>query len=196
MLRSRHRSETPNFMFVSCRRTRAINVCSICLPQSSSPWSVASRAAAHVPLPRITMSKSAIRAEFSFRSRWNTARKKCPRSGVGAGYMRGHPPSQTPKSKYFQGLWVVKGLANKAILCGAARFRAPLSVGRATACPHNRRGPQKNAKARISMLSRGGAAGGEVGSSNEVWALKRERPSLDESYTLKTSASSRCMRGK
>src|SRR5215467_6976891 len=34
-----------------------------------------------------------------------------PRNGVGAGYMRAISPSQTPKSKYFQGLWIVKGLA-------------------------------------------------------------------------------------
>ncbi len=35
----------------------------------------------------------------------------------------------------------------------------------------NTRPPQKNAKARISMLSRGFASGGLVGSSNAVWAV-------------------------
>ena len=40
---------------------------------------------------------------------------------------------------------------------------------------------QKNASVRISMLSRGLASGGEVGSSNAVWAVQRARPSLSES---------------
>ena len=40
---------------------------------------------------------------------------------------------------------------------------------------------QKNASVRISMLSRGRALGGEVGSSNAVWAVQRARPSLSES---------------
>src|SRR5262249_29613960 len=55
---------------------------------------------------------------------------------------------------------------------------------------------QKNARVLISMLSRGLALGGEVGSSNAVWAVQRARPSLSESYTLNTRASSRRMRGK
>ena len=40
---------------------------------------------------------------------------------------------------------------------------------------------QKNASVRISMLSRGRALGGEVGSSNAVCAVQRARPSLSES---------------
>ena len=54
---------------------------------------------------------------------------------------------------------------------------------------------QKNASVRISMLSRGRALGGEVGSSKAVCAVQRARPSLSESYTLNTIASSRRMRG-
>ena len=42
-------------------------------------------------------------------------------------------------------------------------------------------GAQKNASVRISMLSRGRALGGEVGSSKAVWAVQRARPSFDES---------------
>src|SRR6266404_6296320 len=49
---------------------------------------------------------------------------------------------------------------------------------------------QKNASVRISMLSRGRAWGGVVGSSKAVWAVNRARPSFRESYTLKTNASS------
>ncbi len=45
---------------------------------------------------------------------------------------------------------------------------------------------QKNAMVRISMLSRGRACGGVVGSSNAVCAVQRARPSLSESNTLKT----------
>ena len=41
------------------------------------------------------------------------------------------------------------------------------------------------------MLCRGGAPGGVAGSSNEVCGVKRARPSVAESNTLKTSASSR-----
>jgi hypothetical protein len=40
---------------------------------------------------------------------------------------------------------------------------------------------QKNASARISMLSRGRATDGELGSSNAVWAVQRARPSLSDS---------------
>ena len=43
------------------------------------------------------------------------------------------------------------------------------------------RGAQKNASVRISMLSRGRALGGEVGSSKAVWADQRARPSFSES---------------
>jgi len=54
----------------------------------------------------------------------------------------------------------------------------------------------KNAKARTSMLCLGGAFGGEVGSSNDVWGVNRARPSFSESKTLKTNASSRRISGK
>jgi len=40
---------------------------------------------------------------------------------------------------------------------------------------------QKNANVRISMLSRGRALGGEVGSLKAVCAVQRARPSLSES---------------
>src|SRR5687767_8388378 len=40
---------------------------------------------------------------------------------------------------------------------------------------------QKNAKARTSMLCRGGAPGGEAGSLKEVCGVKRARPSFIES---------------
>ena len=39
----------------------------------------------------------------------------------------------------------------------------------------------KNTRVRISMLSRGGALAGTVGSSKAVWAVKRARPSSLES---------------
>src|SRR5262249_23648636 len=55
---------------------------------------------------------------------------------------------------------------------------------------------QKNANVRISMLSRGRACGGEVGSSNAVCALQRARPSFIESNTLNTSASLRSLRAR
>ena len=54
---------------------------------------------------------------------------------------------------------------------------------------------QKNASVRISMLSRGRALGGEVGSSKAVCADQRARPSFAELNTLNTIASSRRMRG-
>src|SRR6185369_244336 len=54
----------------------------------------------------------------------------------------------------------------------------------------------KNASVRTSMLWRGGAPGGVLGSSNDVCGVKRARPSLAESYTLKTIASSRRISGK
>jgi len=40
---------------------------------------------------------------------------------------------------------------------------------------------QNSARVRISMLSRGRASGGEVGSSKAVWAVQRATPSLRES---------------
>ena len=55
---------------------------------------------------------------------------------------------------------------------------------------------QKKARVRISMLSRGGASGGLVGSSKAVCAVQRARPSLAESKVLNTIASCRCMLGK
>src|SRR5262249_58192012 len=86
---------------------------------------------------------------------------------------------------------------------GARRLSKSSTVAawlRATRRPPRVRSPsrpfQKNASVRISMLSRGRALGDEVGSSNAVWAVQRARPSLSESKTLNTSASSRRMRGK
>ncbi len=55
---------------------------------------------------------------------------------------------------------------------------------------------QKKAMVRISMLSRGAAFGGLFGSANAECAVNRERPSVAESNTLNTIASSRAMRGK
>jgi elongation factor P len=74
---------------------------------------------------------------------------------------------------------------------------ALLSNGVRTMVPTARPGmtPQKNASVRISMLSRGRALGGEVGSSKAVCAVQRARPSLSASKTLNTIASSRRMRG-
>ena len=54
----------------------------------------------------------------------------------------------------------------------------------------------KKAQALASMLCRGGAPGGVVGSSIAVCAVKRARPSFSESKTVNTSASSRRIRGK
>jgi hypothetical protein len=45
----------------------------------------------------------------------------------------------------------------------------------------SRPGLQKNASVRISMLSRGSALGGEVGSRKAVWAVHRAEPSRSES---------------
>ncbi len=42
-------------------------------------------------------------------------------------------------------------------------------------------GLQKNASVRISILSRGSALGGEVGSRKAVWAVHRAPPSRSES---------------
>jgi hypothetical protein len=42
-------------------------------------------------------------------------------------------------------------------------------------------GAQKNNSARNSMLRRGGASAGDVGSSNAVWAARRAMPSRAES---------------
>ena len=65
------------------------------LTQDASIPGVASRAAAHVPLPRITMSKSAAQGEIPFCQRRNTARKAGPAGGVGAVYRRAVPACQT-----------------------------------------------------------------------------------------------------
>jgi hypothetical protein len=55
---------------------------------------------------------------------------------------------------------------------------------------------QKKAKARTSMLSRGGAPGGVVGSAKALCTLKRARPSVALSKHLISSASSRRSCGK
>src|SRR6516164_2838433 len=46
---------------------------------------------------------------------------------------------------------------------------------------------QKNAIMRISMLSRVGASGGVLGSSNALCPRKRARPSVSDSYVLSSS---------
>ena len=60
---------------------------------------MAYRAAAHVPLPKITMSNSPSNRRFHVTFQRNTTRATdAARSGVGAGYRSGIPPSQTLKS--------------------------------------------------------------------------------------------------
>ena len=65
------------------------------------------RAAAHVPLPKITMSNSPSNRRFHVTFQRNTTRATdAARSGVGAGYRSGIPPSQTQKSgkkRFFSG---------------------------------------------------------------------------------------------
>ncbi len=73
------------------------------------------------------------------------------------------------------------------------RFRpVSLSTPARTGCPcrnvASRNGRQKKAMVRTSMLSRRGAFGGVVGSSNAEWPTKRERPSVSESYVFSSSA--------
>src|SRR5262249_19528652 len=89
-----------------------------------------------------------------------------------------------------------KGMVGAAQATWGAREQPPRSGTKLARRQRlNRRGFYKNASVRISMLSRGRALGGEVGSSNAVWADQRARPSFAESKTLNTSASSRRMRG-
>src|ERR1700704_1201812 len=54
----------------------------------------------------------------------------------------------------------------------------------------------KNANVRVSMLSRGQASAGVLGSSKAVWAVKRAGGVGSESNTLNTSASLRSICGK
>src|SRR6185312_6978743 len=64
---------------------------------------MAARAAAHVPLPKITMSNSVVGRRFSrLISTANTASQQQPRSSVGAGYRCGVRASQTLKRQNIQ----------------------------------------------------------------------------------------------
>jgi hypothetical protein len=54
----------------------------------------------------------------------------------------------------------------------------------------------KNASVRTSILSRGRASGGVVGSSKALWAVRRARPSFSESKHLNSNASSFSIPGK
>jgi hypothetical protein len=107
--------------FLSCRRTRAFKRrCSISLTrQSRSLDVVAYRAAAHVPLPEITMSNSVpLMTNNSPNSRSFTTSWPEPRSSVGAGYRCGSWASQTqkpPKKRFFS---------------------APCGRAKTGACPH------------------------------------------------------------
>jgi hypothetical protein len=80
-----------------------------------------------------------------------------------------------------------------APICGEPRIRA---LNSREAGSRNRRlrtdfldVQGKNAKVLVSMLSRGQAPAGVWGSSNAVCAVKRARPVVSESKTLKTNAS-------
>ena len=55
--------------------------------------------------------------------------------------------------------------------------------------------PYQNTNMRTSQLSRGGVLASCVGRRNAVCAVNRARPSVAESYTLNSSASSGVMRG-
>ena len=58
---------------------------------------------------------------------------------------------------------------------------APLAPAACPAPDEARVRYAKNARVRASMLCRGGAPGGVVGSTNDVCAVKRARPSFAES---------------
>ena len=110
-----------------------------CLRQSQvnkdlSVTRVAYRAAAHVPLPVITMSNSAVRRFSRLNSTVNTTSRSAPRSSVGAGYRCGVRASQTQKSaknRFFSGACGPPSPARK-------RLRRSLYIGAilrfATAC--------------------------------------------------------------
>jgi hypothetical protein len=89
-------------VFRLCRRTRAFITSLLdCLrPRTSlgTRWPIS--AAAHVPLPKITMSNSPSNRRFHATFQRNTTRAtNAAQSGVGAGYRSGLPPSQTQKSR-------------------------------------------------------------------------------------------------
>ena len=58
------------------------------------------------------------------------------------------------------------------------------------------RAPQKNRKARTSMLSRAGASDGVAGSAKAVWTEMRARPSRALSKHLMSTVSSALISGK
>jgi hypothetical protein len=89
-------------VFHFCRRTRAFSVvCSIVCVQGK-PWTrVAYRAAAHVPLPVITMSNSVSQTIFTSKINEKRHSEPKPRSSVGAGYRGVVLPSQTGKGLFF-----------------------------------------------------------------------------------------------
>ncbi len=75
------------------------------------------------------------------------------------------------------------GFAGERSLRGGSSLARPLAAdpeGAGTLGRYFFSGGKKS-RARTSILSRGGASGGLVGSRNEVWPVKRARPSVIES---------------
>src|SRR5258706_6825344 len=97
---------------MSLQKNASIQNCSIVVAKrDKSLPAVASRAAAHVPLPRITMSKSnarTIKGELTFCQRRNAAHKNKTRERRGRGLYEGVPPKSNPNNQLFSG--VVDGL--------------------------------------------------------------------------------------
>ena len=80
--------------------------CSIYCAKALALTRLAYRAAAHVPLPKITMSNSARRRVSRLNSTVTPASQRQPRSSVGAGYRSGVLTCQTlklPEKRFFPG---------------------------------------------------------------------------------------------
>ena len=104
-----------------------------------------------------------------------------PPFGFSLFFLRGVAPPEVTTGHIYRGIVPFVGLQIIALaivwIIPAARDLAADGDLRKVAASRS----QKNASVRISMLSRGRAFGGEVGSSKAVCALQRARPSFSES---------------
>ena len=105
-----------------------------------------------------------------------------------AGAGGGQPPSAT-RRRPSSTLVVARVETGQAVWSPVSNSGKPLDAGR------YKGGPYQNTNIRTSTLSRAGLVSSCVGRRNAVCAVNRARPSVAESYTLKSRASSGVMCG-
>src|SRR5260370_11519151 len=103
MLRSRHRSETPNFMCCLAEEREQSTFARFVCPKAHGLEAWQAEPPPTFPFLESQCQRAPTKGEFSFCSRWSAARKKRPAERRGRGLYEGVYPKSNPKKQIISG---------------------------------------------------------------------------------------------